>query len=216
MRQFFTHIFFSILLFGVATASHAQGRFGGNLGSAFSGGGGGSGSLGMVVLDTSEIHYFYAGNPNEIYPFSDSLLESIHQYDPIRQQAYNYSHLGNLGSAHRPLFFQPALRRGFDVGLHQFDLYRMSADDVRYYRVTQAFTQAIYTQGPTQSDGQLGIRFSRNFAKGLNLTLEHRRINNGGAYDFQRATDSGVAAGLWYHNKDGRYDGYLCLVSNSI
>lgn len=214
MRKFFIHIFFAILFFGVAHSGFAQGRFGGGLGSAFSGGGV-AGSLGPVVLDTSEIHYFFADNPNEVYPFSDSLLESIHQYDPIRLQEYNYANLGNLGSAHRPLFYQPAVRRGFDAGLHQFDLYQMNTTDVRYYHVTQAFTQANYTQGPAQTDAQLNVRFSRNFADGLNLTLEHRRINNGGAYDFQRATNSAVAAGLWYHNKDGRYDGYFSFVSNS-
>lgn len=198
-----------------ANTAIAQGRFGGGLGNAFSGGTGGGG-LGAVVLDTSEIHYFFEDRPNEVYPFSDSLLESIHQYDPVRQQEYDYAHLGNLGSAHRPLFFQPAARRGFDVGLHQFDLYLMSTADVRYYKVAQAFTQATYTQGPTQSDAQLNVRFSRNFAKGLNLTLEHRRINNGGAYDFQRANNSSVAAGLWYHNKDGRYDGFFSFVSNAV
>jgi putative beta-barrel porin len=215
MRQFFIQIFLALFLFGAANAAFAQGRFGGGLGSAFSGGGGGGG-LGPVVLDTSEIHFFFADSPNEVYPFSDSLLETLHQYDPIRQQEYNYAHLGNLGSAARPLFYQPAMRRGFDVGLHQFDIYQMSAADVRYYHVTQAFTQATYTQGPTQTDAQLNVRFSRNFAGGLNLTLEHRRINNGGAYDFQRANNSSVAAGLRYHNKDGRYDGYFSFVTNSV
>jgi len=216
MRQFFTGLFLLFLLLGTANTAFAQGRFGGGLGNAFSGGAGGGDGLGAVVLDTSEIHYFFEDSPNDVYPFSDSLLESIHQYDPIRQQAYNYANLGNLGSAHRPLFFQPAARRGFEVGLHQFDLYLMSTADVRYYNVAQAFTQATYTQGPTQGDAQLNVRFSRNFAKGLNLTLEHRRINNGGAYDFQRANNSSVAAGLWYHNKDGRYDGFFSFVSNAV
>lgn len=205
---------------------HTFAQFGGNRG-----GGGGFGSLGnfaggggsaagggtqRLTLDTSDIYFFYAGNPNLVFPFSDSLLESFQQYDPIRLRELDYASLGNLGSAARPLFFQPTWRRGFDVGLHQFDIYQLSTADVRYYKITQAFTQAGYTQGSTQDDGFFNIRFSRNFADGLNLSLESHRINNAGAYDFQQALNSAAAVGLWYHDKNGNYDSYFSFVSNSI
>jgi hypothetical protein len=192
---------------------------GGGLGGGFPGsssGRGGGGSLGAVTLDTSDIYYFFAERPNEVFPFSDSLLVSFHQYDPVRLQPFDFASLGNLGSAARPLFFQPTWRRGLDIGLHQFGIYQMSTADVRYYKVTQAYTQASYSQGPTQNDAFFNIRFSRNFADGLNLSLETRRINNAGAYDFQKALNSAVAAGLWYHNKYGTYDGYFSFVSNGI
>ncbi len=206
-----------LLLGGLTAGLWAQGRpggLGGALGGALSGGSRSS-SLGPVVLDTSEIHYFYADAPWLVYPFSDSLLEHLHEYDPTRQQAWPWANLGNLGSAARPLFYQPHWRRGFDAGLHQYDLYQMSPADVRFYRITQAYTQAEYTQGPLQTDAQMLVRFSRNFSDGLNLSLEHRRINNGGAYDYQRATNSTVAAGLWWHEPHGRYDGFLTFVSNT-
>ncbi len=179
-------------------------------------GGGGSSKPGLVVHDTSDIYYFHADNPNIAFPFSDSLLDNIHQYDPTRQRDMDYAHLGNLGSAHRPLFYQSVFRRGFDVGLHQFDLYQIKTADVRFYKITQAYTQAGFTQGPSQNDIQFGVKFSRNFAKGLNLSLEHRLINNTGSYDFQKATDSDAAFGLWFHNKKGKYNGFLTFVSNSV
>ncbi len=223
------HIWFKILLVaGLAGLSvQAFAQFGGNRGGgsggfgsigniAGGGRGGGGGGAQRLTLDTSEIYFFFADDPNLVFPFGDSLLSSLHQYDPIRQRELDFASLGNLGSAARPLFFQPTWRRGFDVGLHQFDIYQMQTSDVRYYKITQAYTQAGYSQGPTQADALFDIKFSRNFADGLNLSLEHRRINNAGAYDFQKATNSDVAFGLWYHNPYGNYDGFFSFVTNSV
>ena len=60
------------------------------------------------------------------------------------------------------------------------------------------------------------IRFSRNFANGVNFSIEHRRINNTGAYDNQKATNSDVAVGFWFHNKHNTYDGFFSYVTNSV
>ncbi|MEZ4960460.1 MAG: putative porin [Saprospiraceae bacterium] len=204
-----------LISFGLLAVLGSYGQGGFPLGG-ITNGGGGSSKPGMVVHDTSDIYYFHADNPNLVFPFSDSLLGTIHQYDPIRQRDMDYASLGNLGSAHRPLFYQPVFRRGFDVGLHQFDLYQLPTADVRFYKIEQAYTQAGFSQGPTQNDLQFNVRFSRNFAKGVNLSLEHRRINNTGSYDFQKATDSDAAFGLWFHNKKGKYNGFLTYVSNSV
>ncbi|MBK8566919.1 MAG: hypothetical protein IPN76_27230 [Saprospiraceae bacterium] len=220
MQQFLRHILLAATLL-VACATHAQfGGGGGGLGNVagrFGGGGGGAmPGTQRLTLDTSDIYFFYADEPNYVFPFSDSLLGSLHQYDPIRNQRFDFASLGNLGSAARLLFFQPTWRRGFDVGQHQFDLYQMTTADVRYYKITQAYTQAAFSQGTTQGDAQFNIRFSRNFANGLNFSIEHRRINNLGSYDFQRAQNSATAAGMWIHPKSGSYDGYLSFVSNAI
>ena len=180
------------------------------------GGGSGGSSLGLVTRDTSDIFYFYADSPNLIFPFEDSLLNDFQQYDPIRLQPYDYASLGNLGSAHYPLFYQPDFRQGFDVGLHQFDLYQMKTSDVRFYKIEQAYTQAGYSQGQTQADAYTNIRFSRNFANGLNFSIEYRRIDNQGAYDNQRADNTDVAVGFWFHNKYDTYDGFFTFVNNAI
>ncbi len=217
MANLVKYIFVIFFLVNAVTAfgQGFPGSGGGGFG-AFGSGGGGSSQPGLLTRDTSDIYYFYANNPNNIFAFSDSLLGNFHQYDPIRQQGFDHAHLGNLGSAHHQLFYQPNFRRGFDVGLHQFDLYQMKTADLRFYKITQAYTQAGYSQGSTQADAYTNLRFSRNFANGVNLSLEHRRINNTGAFDNQKATNSDVAFGLWFHNKYDTYDGFFTFVTNSV
>ncbi len=178
--------------------------------------GGAPAQSGPLAKDTSDIHYFYADNINLLIPFGDSLLETFQQYDPIRLRDKDYAHLGNLGTAAWPLFYQPVFRRGIDVGLHAYDLYQIKTEDIRFYKLTQAFTQAAFSQGTSQSDVMFNVRFARSFAKGIGISLESRQINNAGAYDHQRAKNSNVAAGLWYHQKDGWYDGFITFVSNAF
>ncbi len=217
MHRIAIFFFFLVNAFPAFCQFPGGGRSGGGFGAFGNiGQGGGSGSMGEVTLDTSDIFFFFADNLNAIFPFEDSLLGNFQQYDPIRQGAFDQAHLGNLGSASYPLFYQPSFRRGFDVGLHQFDIYQMKTSDVRFYKIKQAYTQAGHSQGQTQADAFTNVRFSRNFANGINFSMEYRKIDNAGAYDNQKAENADVAVGLWFHNKYNTYDGFFTFVSNSV
>ena len=186
---------------------------GGNFGGGGSGGGAG-GAL-AVVRDTSKIYYFELGNPNEDLPFTDSTLYNFQQYDPIRRQAFDYVHLGNLGSAARPLLYQPRFRRGFAVGLHAYELYRATLAEQRFYRVTQAYSQAFFSQGSSQQDGYFKAKFSRNFAGGLNFAVDYEAINNLGAFRYQKVRNNTLSLGMWWH-KSERYDGFFSYITSNV
>ncbi|MBK7872732.1 MAG: hypothetical protein IPJ74_19660 [Saprospiraceae bacterium] len=96
------------------------------------------------IPDTVGVFYFLADNPNQETPFSDSTLANFQQYDPVRQRSLDYMHLGNLGSAHQPIVFETTWRRGFDVGLHQFDLYMTPATQRRFYRLQKLYECLFY------------------------------------------------------------------------
>lgn len=173
-----------------------------------------------VEPDTFDIFYFYAENPNQDIPFSDSTLgDYFQQYDPARHRSLDYKHLGNLGSAHEPIVFEAAGRRGFEVGLNQFSLYMTPGSRLAYYRIERPFTQVSYTMGSQQADGYTTARFSRNFANGLNYTLDFSRISQLGQtsqYPNQNTRNTALATGLWYHSKRGRYDGFFSFAANTI
>ena len=186
--------------------------------------GGGGGSQGSTpqeefvpTSDTLDFSYFYSDNPGREYSYRDTSLDAgIWQYDPIRQQAYDYAHLGNLGSAHQPIVYQPSYRRGFDLGFHQFDLYKLRLEDLPFYRLKDAFTNAYFSQGPLQTDAYFKAQFSRNFGKTLNYTLDYKRLNNGGAYTHQRATNTAFGTGFWYKGPKGRYNSFVSYRTNAI
>ncbi|MDX1409316.1 MAG: putative porin, partial [Saprospiraceae bacterium] len=145
-----------------------------------------------------------------------SLDASTHQYHPARSQRFDYAHLGNLGSAHRRQYFDLIESKGLDIGLHQYDLYRRTFADFRFYQAPVALTEFNYSQGVDQLDGILDARFGRSFAKGVNASVDYLRINQEGAFAHQRAKHTAFGFGIWYDAPDGRYDGLYHYGSNSI
>lgn len=170
--------------------------------------------------DTFGIFYYYAYNPNFEYNFSDSLLNGhFHQYDPVRQRDYDHMHLGIVGSAHQPMLYTPRERQGFDIGWHQFDLYLTPARRLPFYRIEKAYTNISYTQGSEQADAMFSTQFSRNFANGVNFSIDYRRISQLGQqsqYPNQNTRTTALAGGVSYENRNGRYKGYLAYGTNTI
>ena len=188
---------------------------------------GGPGEGGAVTFDdnydnrdTFGVFSFFASNPNQEISFSDSLLSGYyHQYDPTRTRDWDYANLGIVGSAHLPLIYESRFRKGLDVGYHQYDLYLTPASELPYYRLEKAFTNASYQQGAEQNDAMLSAQFSRNFANGLNYSLDYKRIAQKGSlnqYPRQQNQHTSIATGMWIHSKNGRYDGFLALAANTI
>ena len=184
-------------------------------GGGFGGAGGGSGGALTVVQDTGKIYYFALGQPHQDLPFTDSTLFNFQQYDPIRRGAFDYVHLGNLGSAARPVVYRPRFRRGFEVGLNAYELYRKTLDEQRFYRITQAYSHAFFSQGSSQSDTYFKARFSRDFAGGLNLAIDYEAINNVGSFRYQKSRNNSLSLGMWWH-KNERYDGFFSYITSNV
>jgi hypothetical protein len=180
----------------------------------------GAGPQREVDVDTFEIFYFFADNPNQDIPFSDSTLGNyFQQYDPVRRRTLDYKHLGNLGSAHAPIVFEPIARRGFEVGLRQYDLYMTRASQLPFYRLEKPHTNVSYTAGSEQADSYTTAEFSRNFADGINFSLDFKRLSQLGRrqqYPNQNTRNTAFATGLWRQSRSGRYDSFISFANNSI
>lgn len=170
------------------------------------------------VLDTFKIFYYY---PQQFYretAFKDSLLgDYTHQLDPARMRAYDYQNLGILGSAAQPIVYEEQFMQGFDVGLHQFDIYKRTIDSLRFYRVEKPFTNAEYDRGGDQADARTKIQFARNFSKGTNLSLDYHRITQTAdriQFNNQRVRNTALTLGVSLQNASGRYRGFVGFSSN--
>jgi Putative porin len=186
-------------------------------------------------IDTANIVFFFPNNPGVLLSEKDSLLENnLQQYDPARRGRLDHFNLGNVGSAAYPSVYQPMLRSGLDIGLHQFDIYQIRNNEIRFYQQTKAFTDLFYS-GNEQSNGLLEAKYGRSFANGLKLSVDYKRIFNLGIADnavpiiqrnvggrnqewlyqgLPRGRTVAFGIGFWLH-KD-KYDGYLTFTSNLV
>jgi len=166
--------------------------------------------------DTFAFNYHFAVQPAQEFLFADTLLGSFQQYDPIRQRILDYTHLGNLGSAHYPLMYESRYRQGFEVGIDVYDLYQFERSELRYFALDQAFTDVYYSQGPSQQDNYFKAQFARNFNRGVQFSLDYKRINNGGQYKQEAAQATSLNVGLEFRPIDSRYTSYFTFTSNSV
>ena len=165
--------------------------------------------------DTSSIYYFYLNNPGQDYLLQDTVLEPYFlQYDVSRRPALQYGHLGLPGTAAYSLAQRLPFRRGFDVGMHQFDIYRIGAGEVRYYKVEQAYTRAFFSQGATQEETTFGAEFAREFSGNFTLSADYRRYSNEGFYQNQLANNSALVLNGWLHSDSDRYRAFFSATIN--
>ena len=173
----------------------------------------------VILPDTFGIYLYQADNPNREITFTDSLLPGFQQYEPDRRVPFDYGTLGQLGSAAYRLRYEPDYRRGLEIGLRQFDLYRLDVDNMDFFRLQRPFTYLRYLRGSEQQDGMLETRFSRNFADGVNLVLGYDRIFQTGTQDqyagmFVRNTN--VTVGVSVRPVGSRYSGYFSYAANTF
>ncbi len=167
--------------------------------------------------DTFPIQFFFKDIPNQVFNHDDTLLGyQFMQYDPARRTGDEWVHLGNLGSAARPILFTPQRNTGLDLGLHSYDLYKKSFSRIRLYQLNTPITQLFFTQGRGQENSMIQGLLSRNFSKGLHANIDYQRINHLGIYRHQKNRNTALTATLWYQHPRQKWDLFLSYVYNKI
>ncbi len=168
----------------------------------------------VAPVDTTPVAYTLPQTPERLGPEKDTLPDyHFRIYNPARRQAVDYGTLGNLGSSARPLFFETQPRRGFEVGVHAFDLYQLRPDDLRFYRTARSYSEVFFSQGRTQQEGMLTAQLARTFADGTTFALDYRTINNLGQFRHQRDQHLALLFGVRVP-VGKRYEGFLIFSKN--
>ncbi|MFZ4425532.1 MAG: putative porin [Saprospiraceae bacterium] len=170
--------------------------------------------------DTFPIFSLFSEDYGRIYPFRDTLLDNwLHQYDAVRRREQDYKNLGIPGSAHQALVYAPRLRRGFDPGIHQYDLYMLPASRLPFYKIQRAFTNVGFNRGSEQTNGGFSLQFSRNFADGLNISIDYQRLSHTASntlFPNQRGRNTALGIGFWVQGKGGRYQAFFAFADNKF
>jgi hypothetical protein len=152
-----------------------------------------------LKLDSLKVFTVNPLDPSQMVQRADSLPNALfHQYDPARQSAFDWFHLGFAGSAARPGLFSPKVDPAVELGFRAFDLYRFN--NWSHFVSKKPFSNVQYNSRLTdQRDFQLKAEFARSFENGWSLSFAHNRIRYGGGfYSRQSINVVDLALGIAY------------------
>ena len=135
----------------------------------------------------------------------DTSINNLHDFNPIYQQQFDYKFLGNIGTAHKSLIFDSFKKTGFDLGYHQFDLYKYGKDDVQYFRAKNRYSEMTYVAGG-KTEQMFTIMHTQNINKNLNFGVKYRRLVSQGFYFSQKTDYKNLLAFIWYRSSNKRYN----------
>ena len=123
----------------------------------------------------------------------DTSFRDAHVYNYVQRAQNQLVDLGNLGTAIRPLFFQPVEQLGAQFGYNVYSPYAYPIKDVKFYDTKSPFTNMYLVLG---GNGQNILRFdhSQSLSPRLNLGFNAQRMTS--EKQFGSSSNSGTSNGL--------------------
>jgi len=140
----------------------------------------------------------------------DSSITDIHLRIPL---PVDYTNLGNMGTAARPLYFNPIMQAGWDPGFHAFDAYKYKFDQVRYYQTTRPYSELGYLIG-SRSEQMIHLLHTQNINPNWNAAFQYSLISSPGFFKNQNTAHNRYQFNTHYHSPNRRYALYFLVMSN--
>ena len=119
-----------------------------------------------ATIDSTNISTYQLFNIGAKEQFKPKgLYQDFQQYDPSRQQEFQYGHLGNLSSASYPLVIDLQRRIGLFLGNSQFDIYHKNENDLIFFDQNTPFSELYFSGGESQAELRAKALFSRSFCQ---------------------------------------------------
>lgn len=160
--------------------------------------------------------------------FADSITIYYRYYDSTRTQTldssinnfysrfhipFTNSSISNLGSASKSLLFSPILKPGWDAGFHQFDTYKFTVENTKFYQTTRPYTELGYMLG-SKAEQLINFIHTQNRKSKFNFSFEYRFSNAPGLYRLQNASHNNLRFTSHYQSDNKRYEAFFVLISN--
>lgn len=200
----------------IAQATLAQ-MPGGNIMNRF-------GNMGSSGGKTDSIKFERRDDAKDSISITYRLLDSIRnvKLDTNVNDFYRYyavpfalQHLGNPGLAGYSLVYQANNKPGFDAGFHAFDAYRLTLEQIRFFKTTKPFTQLSY-QLASGKEQMIKILHTQNPRPNLNFGFEYRLLNAPGFLVTQNTNHNNYSLFSQYQGPKKRYAAWFVLLNNSI
>jgi hypothetical protein len=160
--------------------------------------------------DTLTLTYRYMDSTH-IY----KLDTSVDDFDKFYPLPANYNSLGNIGTASKPIFFQPNLQPGWDAGFHSFDVYRLTWDNTKFYTTTRPYTNMEYLLG-SANEQDIDITHTQNINQFWNFAFRYRLSGGPGVFKSLKGNDNNYSLYTWYVSPKKRYHIYAGFIYNNL
>lgn len=130
----------------------------------------------------------------------DTALTGVQKFDP------GYLHnLGEPGTPAFPLTWSTYRAPGFQLGFHQWDLYRTSPGQMQFYNTQNPYSDFYFAQG-----GQIMQAFNamhtQNIGPNSNFSIQYKHIGTTKSYyENQNTQLNNVVVNGWYRSPNRRY-----------
>jgi hypothetical protein len=124
-------------------------------------------------------------------------------------------YLGNLGNAYRSILFSPNFSAGFDPGFHAFDIYKWTAEKVRFFNTTRPYSAITYQLG-SRVEQLIELMHTQNIRPNWNFLFQYRLINSPGFFKNQKTNHNNYLLSSWFQSKNKRYNNYFLLLGNKL
>ncbi|MDX2001184.1 MAG: putative porin [Chitinophagales bacterium] len=163
---------------------------------------------------TRKVTYHIGDNDLDIYPI-DTNLDNKQYYDPVYTQGgWAYRNIGNIGLPTVPIFYQPSLSQGFDLGYHTYDLYNFHRHSLRFYDSRIPYTHLFFLFGQ-RKEQMVDVTHNQNIGQRFNIAFQFRRYSSEGTYASQQTNHNNFALTTRYISRSQQYKLTAIFLFNS-
>ncbi|MBY0482782.1 MAG: putative porin [Chitinophagaceae bacterium] len=160
----------------------------------------------------------YADSITIYYRYFDStrnriIDSSVSDYYSRLPMGPNYHTLGTYGSAAQSYFFNPLMKAGWDPGLHQFDPYKFTLENTKFYQTTRPYSEMAYLLG-SKSEQLISILLTQNKKSNFNYSFEYLFSSTPGYLKTQNNSHNSFRITAHYQTKNKHYESFFIFLSN--
>jgi hypothetical protein len=145
----------------------------------------------------------------------DSTIGRKYKFSVVEQHDYRYQNLGNLGTALRPVFYEPPKEVGIRSGYDAYVPYYITAEEIEYFDTKSPFTPLDVVVGGT-GRAVTNVKHTRNITPYWNAGFHYRKINADKQVASQGRNDNQSSSVAYfihmdYQSPNGKYQGVMSL-----
>lgn len=173
-------------------------------------------SIDSIIAEEPLVYtYFTSTTLDSLFTFSDTTLgKQMHHYDPIQRRSDYHVNLGNNGSAHRSLIYRKRVEPLIDFGHHEYDLYRIDFDSLRFYQVNRPIADLAFSSQGGRQNFVVSADFSRSFTDGIQSNIQYRRFIQTGYYTEQAVRNTNLGLSFTYSSPYDKYRIIIAMMNN--